>query len=219
MIRTALVALTAFATLGNARPQTPGILITPVLDNATVSVNRLRMEAESGESVHTHPFGLLVVLLTDADVERTLAGRTNRTHETAGSVWFAPKDVPHASRNTGKAPIEAIAVAVKPDRPSAPSAPATAAPPGITRTTILDNDDMRVVRVTFTTDGREPVHTHPNDLLTIQLTSGRVEMSIGSEKTMSGRGAGFIQFVPRNVPHAYASADTKPFEILSVAIK
>jgi quercetin dioxygenase-like cupin family protein len=214
-----LIALTAFAALAFSQTQSTGILITPVLDNPTVSVNRLRMEADSGESVHTHPFGLLVVLLTDADVERTLAGKTSRTHETAGNVWFAPKDVPHASRNAGKTPIEAIAIAVKPTRPSAPSAPATVAPPGITRTTLLDNDEVRVVRVQFTTEGREPVHTHPNDLLTIQLTAGRMEMAIGSDKTTSGHGAGFLQFVPRNVQHAYASADTKPLELISVAIK
>lgn len=198
---------------------TPGITLTPLLDNATVSVNRLRMEPGGAESVHTHPYSLLVVLLTTAEVERTLGRDRARAAARPGDVWFAPANTPHASRNIGTTPAEGIAIAIKPTRPGAPAAPATAAPAGITRTTLIDNDEVRVVRVHFATNGREPVHTHPNDLVTIQLTAGRLEMLMGSEKTTAPREPGFVQFVPRDVAHAYASADTKAFEILSIAIK
>ena len=218
MIRGTLLAV-AIATAAQPPSATPGILQTTILDNATITTTRVRVEADAAETVHTHQASLLLVLMNDADVERTVSGQTKRSHEMAGSVWFVRKDAPHASKNVGKAAVEAIAIAIKPTRPAATEAPASVAPPGITRTTMLDNDEVRVVRVRFGPDGREPVHMHPNDLLTIQLTSGRVEIAVGSDKSTASHGPGFVQFVPRNVAHAYASADTKPFELISVAIK
>ena len=63
------------------------------------------------------------------------------------------------------------------------------------------------------------MHTHPNDLLTVQLTRGTMDIVIGSNTTRGERAAGFVQFLPRSVGHAYVSTDTKPFELMSVAIK
>ena len=63
------------------------------------------------------------------------------------------------------------------------------------------------------------MHTHANDLVTVQISGGSVETSIGAQHALSYRDPGFVQFVPRNIQHSYASADTKPFEILSVAVK
>jgi quercetin dioxygenase-like cupin family protein len=197
----------------------PGMTRSVALDNATVLVARLAFEAGKGETSHTHPFSAVVVQLTPGDVDMTLGSERSRAPRDAGTVWFIPANVPHAAVNAGTSSFEQFGITIKPTRPPAPAAPPAAAPPGITRTTLVDNADTRVVRVRFATDAREPVHTHPNDLLTIQLTPGRVEMLIGTDKATADRPAGFVQFVPRDVPHAYVSADTKPFELISVAIK
>ena len=63
------------------------------------------------------------------------------------------------------------------------------------------------------------MHTHPNDLVTVQLTPGRLEILEGSARTVEERPAGYVRFLPRDVPHSYVSADTKPFELVSVSIK
>jgi quercetin dioxygenase-like cupin family protein len=115
--------------------------------------------------------------------------------------------------------LDLMAIGVLPTRPPAPASPPTEAPPGITRATLVDNADVRVVRVRFDPSAREPVHAHTNDLVTVQITGGSMEMSIGREHTLVYHDPGFVQFVPRNLQHSYASADTKPFEILSIAIK
>jgi quercetin dioxygenase-like cupin family protein len=99
------------------------------------------------------------------------------------------------------------------------AAPATQSPAGITRETILDNDEARVVRVQFAPGGREPVHSHPSDLVTVQITAGRVEILEGATKTVEDRAPGYVRFLPRSVPHSYASADSKSFELVSVTIK
>ena len=81
-------------------------------------------------------------------------------------------------------------------------------PPGMVRTVLIDNGTVLVTRLGY-----------PNDLITVQATAGRLEILRASEKTTGERAAGTVEFVPRDVHHAYASVDTKPFELLSVAIK
>jgi quercetin dioxygenase-like cupin family protein len=232
-VRRALaIAALAVSAVGAARPfqgreqaapaiqqPPPGITRTVLVDNPTVLVARLRYDAGKGETSHTHPFSAVVVQLTPGEVDMTLAADRSRARREAGTAWFIPAAAPHAAVNVGTAPFDQIAITIKPTRPAAPAAPPTDAPTGITRTTLIDNADTRVVRVRFAPGGREPVHTHPNDLLTVQLTAGRVEMLIASDKTASERAPGFVQFLARDIPHAYASIDTKPFELVSVAIK
>jgi quercetin dioxygenase-like cupin family protein len=209
----------AYNRSGYQEPPPPGMTRTVLLDNDTTLVARLGYEAGKGETSHTHPFSAVVVQLTPGEVDMVLGTEHSRAHRETGTVWFIPANVPHAAINTGTAPCEQIAITLKPTRPAAPAAPPTEAPPGLTRTTVVDNADTRVVRVRFAPASREPVHTHPNDLLTVQLTPGIVEILVGGQKTSSERAPGFVQFLPRNVEHAYVSGDTRPFELLSVTIK
>ena len=215
----AALALAGLSPRAESPQPPPGMTRAVVLENDTTLVARLGYEAGKGETSHTHPFSAVVVQLTAGEVDMLLGTEHSRARREPGTVWFIPANVPHAAINTGTAPCEQIAITIKPTRAPAPAAPPTEAPPGITRATIVDNADTRVVRVTFAPGSREPVHQHPNDLLTIQLTAGNVEMLIGSQKTSGERPPGFVQFLPRNVDHAYISGDTKPFELLCVAIK
>jgi quercetin dioxygenase-like cupin family protein len=199
-------------------PATPGIDRTQLIDNATVTVTRLHFATGAAEERHTHAFPLLIVQLTDGTVT-VKQGDLVKVSDRAGEVFFVPAEAPHAASNNARKAMDLIAVAIKPTRAKAPAAPATTAPLGVTRTTILDNEVVRVVLVKFAPESREPLHTHPNDLLTIQMSAGLVEIVNGSDKSTSVRQPGFVQFVPRDVSHAYANADTKPFELISVAIK
>jgi quercetin dioxygenase-like cupin family protein len=172
-----------------------------VLDNATVSVMRLELAPGAREPIGDGKTPIVLIEVSQRQAIFLAAGTNQR-----------------ASNNRSE-PLDLVIVKIKPARPPAPAAPPTAAPPGITRDTLIDNADVRVVRVQFAPGSREPVHTHPNDLLTVQISSGQLEMTIGPENTSGTRDAGFVQFLPRDVPHTYGSVDTKPFELLSVSIK
>ena len=67
--------------------------------------------------------------------------------------------------------------------------------------------------------GREPTHTHPNDLVTIQITPGRMDIEENGARSSDERAAGFVRFIARGVEHSYANVDARPIEVLSVAIK
>lgn len=200
--------------------QTPaGIARTALVENASVMCARLTYQPGAAEASHTHPFSAVVIQLTAGDVDVTIGSEHTRAQRPAGFVWFVPKGVPHAAANAGSSTFEQITIAIKPDRPPAAAGAASAAPPGITRTTILDNEEARVVRVEFAPTGREPLHEHPYDLVTVQLTPGRLDIVFGTEKTTVDAPAGDVRFLPRRVPHAYASASGAPFTLFSVAIK
>ena len=192
---------------------------TPVLQNNTVAVTHLRFAPGVRETTHTNPFPVVLVQITPGEIE-IKEQDTSRRGSRAGEVWYVPADRPHSITPRGNnGTIDLLAIGILPTRQPAPAAPPTDAPPGITRATLVDNSDVRVVRVRFDPSAREPVHTHPNDLLTVQITGGSMEMSIGPEHTLVYHDPGFVQFVPRNMQHSYASADTKPFELLSISVK
>lgn len=214
MLAAAVAALTIAQAAAPVAPER-----TPVLDNATVTVTRLRFAPGTGESVHTHAFPLLIVQLTPGMVDLTVDDMRARGPRETGLVTFMPANVPHAAVNAGSTTFDLMAIAVKPARPPAPAAPPTDAPPGITRTTLLDNADVRVVRVQFDPGGGEPVHTHLNDLVTVQLSGGQLEILNGGERTKGLRDPGFVQFLQRGVEHSFGNGDRHSFELLSVSIK
>jgi quercetin dioxygenase-like cupin family protein len=194
---------------------------TSVLENSTVAATHLRFAPGARETPHTHPFPLLIVQLTPSTEVSVTAQELVMRGSKPGEVWYIAPDRLHAVANpaVAKGPVELLAIALLPTRQPAPAAPPTDAPPGVTRSTLVDNDQMRVVRVRFDPGAHEPVHAHPNDLLTVQITGGKMEILQGTWRTSEVHEPGFVQFLPRGLSHMFGDADTKPLELISVAIK
>jgi quercetin dioxygenase-like cupin family protein len=199
-------AIAAFACamlLSPVAPQVPAPhpdAASVLIDNATVRVTRQRLAPGARETIRATGAPLIVI--------PPKAGPT-----------FVADGAEYAAVNDEAGPIDLLLVRIKPTRPAAPAAPATEAPPGITRTTLIDNADVRVVRVRFAPGSREPIHTHPNDLLTVQLTPGTFDIQVGDARSSGRQPAGFTKFLPRDISHAYISTDSKPFDLLSISIK
>jgi len=214
------LAASALAVAAAATAQTGPGSRTVVVDNASVLVERFHLEAGATERIAADGAPALVVQLTPGDIDLTVGHARSSGPREAGAIAFVPARTPQSAKNIApKGATDVVVICFKPGRAAAPGMPSVDAPPGIERTPLLDNADTRVVRVAFSTTGREPVHTHPYDLITLQISPGRVEILDGDAKTAEPREPGFTKFVPRNRPHAYASVDDKPFEILSVSIK
>lgn len=193
---------------------------TQVMDNDSVLVARLVYEPAAREDVHTHPFSAVVIALTPGNVEMTTGDDKTVEPRQPGFSWFIPKDAPHAAANLGTSRFETVTIALKPSsRARTPEGPALPVPRGITRTPLLENAETRVVRVQFEPGAREEVHTHPFDLLVIQITPGQVEVLEGSQKRLLHAPAGFVLFLAKDVPHAVANVGASGFTVLSVAVK
>jgi quercetin dioxygenase-like cupin family protein len=193
---------------------------TVVVDNASVLVERFHLEPGATERLAADGASGLVVQLTPGDIDLSVGSKRASGPREPGAIAFVPARTPQSAKNIAqKGATDIVVIRFKPGRVPAPSMPGIDPPPGIERTPLLDNTDTRVVRVAFSTTGREPVHTHPYDLITLQISPGRVEILDGDAKTSEAREPGFTKFVPRDRQHAYASADDRPFEILSIAVK
>jgi quercetin dioxygenase-like cupin family protein len=212
-----LAAMLAAAQQVGAPP--PGITRTELLNNATVLVARLRMAPGAREDVHTHPFSAVVVQIDAGDVDMRLGDARSTTRRGNGFIEFIPTDVPHAAANVGQEPFEVVTIAMKSDRRPGGDAPASTAPPGIIRQPLLENPETRVAHVTFAPSAREPVHTHPFDLVVVQLTAGRVEVRVAEQVSVRDYEPGEVMFLPRDVPHAVSNVGRGQVEILSVGIK
>ncbi len=217
LIVVGVAAMGAAAQQAGAPP--PGITRTELENNATALIARLRMAPGAREDVHTHPFSAVVVQIGTGDVDMRLGDGHTTTRRAHGFVEFIPREVPHAAANVGREPFEVVTIAMKPDRRPGGDAPALPAPPGITRKPLLENAETRVTHVTFASSAREPVHTHPFDLVVVQLTPGRVKVRVGQDVSTREYAAGEVIFLPRDVPHAVSNADGGAFEILSVGIR
>src|SRR6266508_1032219 len=217
----AALAIVVFAATLSALPQTrdKGVTATTILENDTVRVGRVRLPPHTALVVTATAPPAVLMQITAGEVEVDQPGEGSRGLREPGAATYVPSGVGHRSLNIGQTTFELMLISIKPSRAPAPAAPKSDAPPGISRTAVIDNDEVRVVRARFATSGREPVHAHPNDLLTIQISGGNVEIVNGSDRSSVDREPGFLQFLPRNVLHAFASADTQPFEILSISIK
>jgi quercetin dioxygenase-like cupin family protein len=212
------VLLTALAVVA-VQPPDHGVTWVTVLDNDTVTATRVHMPPGTAGYIDVPSAAIVIVQITAGDVELSENGESSRGPRPVGAVTYLPPGAPYRAVNIGKTTFDLLQIKIKPTRETAPAAPATDTPPGITRTAVVDNDVVRVVRVRFAPGSREPPHTHPNDLLTMQVTDGKVEIVAGTERSSAVRDAGFVQFLPRNVSHAYANADVKAFELLSLSIK
>lgn len=215
----ATIAVLAVATAAGAQQPPPGITRTALLENATVMMARLTMAPGAQEEVHTHPFAALVVQIGDGQVDM----RVNDTHthgtRAHGFVEYIPREAPHAAGNAGAAAFDVVTIAIKPDRARGGQQPASAAPAGITRAPVLDNADARVTRVGFAAGAREPIHSHPFDLVVVQLSAGRMEVRVGDEVTVKDYAPGDVFFLPRDVPHAVSNVGGAAAEVLSVGVK
>jgi len=90
-----------------------GMSFTPVFDNERVRVSRARMDVGAKEGFHTHGADLVVVYLSDGEVEDTAEGTTRLDHWKRGDVEFEARGSSHSTRNLGPA-VDAVIVGLKP---------------------------------------------------------------------------------------------------------
>lgn len=83
---------------------------------------------------------------------------------------------------------------------------------------LIDNERVAVQRLTTAAGMREEPHTHANDdYVTIQITPGDFEVTVGSETTKGAVGKAW--WLPRNVPHAVANTGRDPVDVIVVTVK
>jgi len=83
---------------------------------------------------------------------------------------------------------------------------------------LVDNAQVRVLRIHYGPHETSVRHSHPNSVVTY-LTDGRIKMLLGNGKTIMSNGkAGEAQYAPAGV-HTPTNMSDKPFEAVLVEMK
>ena len=92
---------------------TPGVMRTPLLDNADVMVTRLEYEPEAREPLHDHNYDLLILPTTASRIDLQLGDKKQVRSYTLGEAIFIRRRVPHAIAHIGAGSFRAVTVAFK----------------------------------------------------------------------------------------------------------
>ena len=97
-------------------------------------------------------------------------------------------------------------------RAQAPAAPAFASK------VLVDNDRVRIQRLSVPAGFRETLQVVPNDQIAIQVTPGDLEVVISGQKTNGRIEPGTTFYVPKNAPHQFLNMG-KPYDVVVVMLK
>jgi mannose-6-phosphate isomerase-like protein (cupin superfamily) len=98
-------------------------------------------------------------------------------------------------------------------RAQAPAAPAFASK------MLVDNDRVRIQRLSVPAGFRETLQVVPNDLIAIQVTPGDLEVVISGQKTAGRIEPGTSFYVPKNAPHQFLNMGKTPYDVVVVTLK
>jgi quercetin dioxygenase-like cupin family protein len=196
----------------------PGMTRAGLVENDSVVVARVGMAPGSREPTHTHA-AAVVVQLGPGEVEWRIGTSVQTARHDRGYVEFVAAEIPHAAANVGSTPIDFITVGLNPTRKRGGEQPPTAPRADIARKQVLDNAEARVAHAAFQPGAREPVHTHPFDMVIVQLDPGRMEVLVGEKREARDYAVGEVVFLPRDVPHSVANVGTSPASLVSVTVK
>jgi len=95
----------------------------------------------------------------------------------------------------------------------------TPAGPPFSSKMLVDNERVRVQRLTVPAGFREPLQTVPNDQIAIQVTPGDLEVVINGQKTTGRVEPGTAFYVPKNAPHQFLNMGRAPYDVVVVMLK
>ena len=98
-------------------------------------------------------------------------------------------------------------------RAQAPAGPAFASK------VLVDNDRVRVQRLSVPAGFRETQQVVPNDQIAIQVTPGELEVVISGQKTAGRIEPGTTFYVPKNAPHQFLNTGAAPYDVVVVLLK
>ena len=98
-------------------------------------------------------------------------------------------------------------------RAQAPAGPAFASK------VLVDNDRVRVQRLSVPAGFRETQQVVPNDQIAIQVTPGELEVVISGQKTAGRIEPGTTFYVPKNAPHQFLNMGKAPYDVVVVMLK
>jgi quercetin dioxygenase-like cupin family protein len=96
---------------------------------------------------------------------------------------------------------------------------ARAQAPSFASKMLVNNDRVRIQRLSVPAGFRETLQVVPNDQIAIQITPGDLEVQINGQKTTGRIEPGTTFYVPKNAPHQFLNVGSSPYDVVVVMIK
>jgi mannose-6-phosphate isomerase-like protein (cupin superfamily) len=90
--------------------------------------------------------------------------------------------------------------------------------PAFASKVLVDNDRVRIQRLTVPAGFTETLQVVPNDQIAIQVTPGNLEVVINGQKTTGRIEPGTTFYVPKNAPHQFLNMG-QPYDAVVVMLK
>ena len=196
---------------------------TKVLENDRVIVWDVQLQKGQRAELHTHPYDIVSVTLTDGGHQDNGAdGLTEERMFKMGDVRFTPKGRTHFEVGLTDPPRRAIITELK---PVAPGLEPTASnyPPAYPREgakKILENERVILWDVTLDNNHRTEVHRHPYDIMSVTLVPGAIR-DVGIDGTIEERRfeTGQVRFQNKGRIHADEGASAVPRRSIVIEFK
>ena len=98
-------------------------------------------------------------------------------------------------------------------------AQAPAGPAAFASKMLVDNDRVRIQRLSVPAGFREALQVVPNDQIAVQVTPGDLEVVISGQKTAGRIEPGTTFYVPKNAPHQFLNMGKAPYDVVVVMLK
>ena len=225
-----LVLLLAFALVPNgswsqtnSSPQSPVEISGeahhhPKLENEFVRIWDVTVPAGDATLWHVHRNDNVVVTFADANLR--LESATAAPAEAQwkfGEVRFAKATYTHRAINVGTTPFHNLTIELL--KSPGPQEQSPKYP--ITRTPVLENERVRVFRVTLEPGQSTSMHTHVFAGLSIALTSGEIEITTEGKKRADKLSLplGDVRWRAGAVTHSIKNVGKTRFEAVDVELK
>ena len=189
----------------------------PKFENESVRIWDVTVPGGEATLWHIHRNDNVVVTLAGASLRlENASGPPAEAQWTFGDVRFAKATYTHRAINIGSTSFHNLTIELL--------KPANANPPKLekegNREPVLENDRVRVFRLTLQPGESTPVHTHPLPGLAVAITPGELETTAGQEKSQRlTMAAADVRWRPGAVTHALKNVGKTTFEAVDIELK
>jgi len=218
-----LLVTIPFATLSQSNsPQSPVEIKGeahhhPKFENELVRIWDVTVPAGDATLWHVHRNDNVVITLAGANLRlENASGPPVEAQWKFGEVRFAKATYTHRAINIGTTPFRNLTIELL--------KPANENPPVLAkqgdREPVLENDRMRVFRLSLQPGESTPVHTHPLPGLAVAITAGELETTAeGGKPQRVELAAAEVRWRPGAVTHSIKNVGKTPFEAVDIELK
>ena len=189
----------------------------PKFENEFVRIWDVTVPAGEATLWHIHRNDNVVITLAGANLRlENVSGPPVEAEWKFGETRFAKATYTHRAFNIGTTPFHNLTIELlKPANPNPPVLQKEG-----DREPVLENDRVRVFRLSLRPGESTPVHTHPLPGLAIAITTGELEMTAADGKpqrlTMA---ASDVRWRPGPITHSLKNVGKTTFEAVDIELK